>query len=72
VSPRASILLLRAARAVAGSEGRDYVIPDDIKLLALPVLTHRMIVSAEAAMSGRSADTVLSELLHEVPVPVTG
>jgi len=72
VSPRASILLLRAARAVAGSEGRDYVIPDDIKHLALPVLTHRMIVSAEAAMSSRSADTVLSELLNEVPVPVTG
>ena len=72
VSPRASILLLRAARAVAGSEGRDYVIPDDIKLLALPVLTHRMIVSAEAAMNGRTADTVLAELLNEVTVPVTG
>jgi MoxR-like ATPase len=72
VSPRASILLLRAARALAASSARDYVIPDDVKALALPVLTHRMIVSAEAAMNGRTADTVLTELLQEVSVPVTG
>jgi MoxR-like ATPase len=72
VSPRASILLLRAARALAGSAARDYVIPDDIKALALPVLSHRMIVSAEAAMNGRTPGTLLTELLHEVPVPVSG
>jgi len=70
-SPRASIMLLRAARALAASDGRDYVIPDDIKALTLPVLTHRLIVSADAAMSGRNAQTVLGEALGEVSVPVT-
>jgi MoxR-like ATPase len=63
-------MLLRAARGVAATEARDYVIPDDVKQLAIPVLAHRIIVSADAAMSARSAETVLSELLDEVPVPV--
>jgi MoxR-like ATPase len=70
-SPRAAIMLLRATRALAASDGRDYAIPDDIKSLAVPVLAHRMIVSADAAMSGRSPDTVLAETLDDVPVPVT-
>jgi MoxR-like ATPase len=69
-SPRAAIMLLRAARGLAAAEARDYVIPDDVKQLAIPVLAHRIIVSADAAMSARSAETVLSELLDEVPVPV--
>jgi MoxR-like ATPase len=71
-SPRASIALLRAARAMAASEGRDYVIPDDVKALAGPVLIHRLIVSADAAMSGRTSESILAELLGEVPVPVRG
>jgi MoxR-like ATPase len=71
-SPRAAIMLLRATRAMAASAGRDYTIPDDIKGLAVPVLAHRMIVSADAAMSGRNAETVLAETLDEVPVPVSG
>jgi MoxR-like ATPase len=71
-SPRASIMLLRAARAYAAAEGRDFVIPDDVKALAKPVLSHRVIVTADAVMSGRSVDAVLNELLHEVPVPVSG
>jgi MoxR-like ATPase len=69
-SPRASIMLLRAARAMAASDGRDYVIPDDVKALVVPVMSHRMIVSADAAMSGRTTGEILAELLHEVPVPV--
>ena len=69
-SPRASIMLLRASRAVAASEGRDYVIPDDVKALIVPVLAHRIIVSADASMNGRSPMTVLAELVSEVPVPV--
>ena len=69
-SPRAAIMLLRAARGLAAAEARDYVIPDDVKRLAVPVLAHRIIVSADAAMSARSPETVLSELLDEVPVPV--
>jgi MoxR-like ATPase len=71
-SPRASLMLLRAARARAASESRDYVIPDDVKSLAVPVLAHRLIVSADAAMNGRSAGSILTELLQEVPVPVRG
>ena len=71
-SPRASIMLLRAARAMAASSGRDYVIPDDVKTLAVPVLAHRVIPAAEASMAGRTTQTVLSELLQEVPVPVKG
>jgi MoxR-like ATPase len=71
-SPRAAIMLLRAARAMAASAGRDYAIPDDIKALAIPVLAHRLIVSADAAMGGRNAETVLAETLDEVPVPVSG
>src|SRR6266571_3843092 len=71
-SPRASIMLLRASRAWAASETRDYVIPDDVKALAIPVLAHRLIVTADAAMRGRGAEQVLAELLAEVPVPVRG
>ncbi len=71
-SPRASIMLLRAARGLAAADERDYVIPDDIKALAAPVLTHRVIVTADAVMGGRSATVVLEEILQEVSVPVTG
>jgi MoxR-like ATPase len=71
-SPRASIMLLRSARAYAAADARDFVIPDDVKALAKPVLSHRVIVTADAVMSGRSVDAVLNELLHEVPVPVSG
>jgi MoxR-like ATPase len=71
-SPRASIMLLRASRALAASEGRDYVIPDDVKALTLPVLAHRVIVTADAAMSGRASEHILAEVIGEVPVPVRG
>src|SRR5919198_21152 len=71
-SPRASIMLLRAARAMAAAEGRDYVIPDDVKSLALPVFAHRVIVTADAAMSGRASDHILTEIMADVPVPVRG
>ena len=69
-SPRASIMLLRAARAMAAAEERDYVIPDDVKSLALPVLSHRVIVTADAVMSGRTAAAVLAEVVNEITVPV--
>jgi MoxR-like ATPase len=71
-SPRASIMLLRAARAIAASEERDYVIPDDVKALVQPVLAHRVIVTADAVMGGRTPQAVLDELVGEVPVPVAG
>jgi MoxR-like ATPase len=69
-SPRAAIMLLRAARALAATDARDYVTPDDVKTLAIPVLAHRLIVSTDAAMSGRDASSVLAEALDEVTVPV--
>ena len=71
-SPRASIMLLRSARALAAADERDFVIPEDVKVLASPVLAHRVIVTADAIMTGRSAAAVLGEILNEVPVPVVG
>ena len=69
-SPRASIMLLRASRALAAASGRDYVVPDDVKALVVPGLAHRVIVTADTAMSGRTSSTVLRDLLDLVEVPV--
>jgi MoxR-like ATPase len=69
-SPRASLALFRAARALAAVEGRDYVLPDDVKKVARYVLPHRMILSTQARLRGRDADAVVGELLETVPVPV--
>jgi MoxR-like ATPase len=69
VSPRASLYLLKAARAMAASRGRDYVVPDDIKDLAIPVLAHRILLSPEAQMRGANAEDVLESLLGRVPIP---
>jgi MoxR-like ATPase len=71
-SPRASIMLLRSGQALAASRGRDYGVPDDVKELVVPVLAHRLIVTADAAMGGRSPETVLDELLAKIAVPVRG
>jgi MoxR-like ATPase len=57
---------------MAAAEERDYVIPDDVKSLVVPVLAHRVIVTADAVMGGRSAQAVLTDLMDEVAVPVTG
>jgi MoxR-like ATPase len=65
-------MLLRAARAHAAAAERDYVIPDDVKALTIPVLSHRVIVTADAVMGGRTSESVLEELVGEVSVPVTG
>ena len=69
-SPRASIMILRAARALAAAEERDFVIPDDVKTLAPVALSHRIIVTADAIMSGRSAEVLVREIVDEVEVPV--
>jgi len=69
VSPRGALALQRAARAYAASAGRDYVIPDDLKLLAGSVLEHRLILSPEAQLRGASAGDVLESVLGKVPVP---
>ena len=71
-SPRASLYLLKSSRALAASRGREYVIPDDIKDLTVPVLGHRILLSPEAQMRGTSTDEVLTGLLGRVPVPARG
>jgi MoxR-like ATPase len=69
-SPRASLFLLRASRATAASRGRDYVVPDDIQDLAVPVLAHRILLSPEAQMRGSSTEDILEGLIGRVPIPV--
>jgi MoxR-like ATPase len=69
-SPRASLHLVRAARAHAALSRREYVIPDDIQTLAVPVLAHRLITSLEAQMSGRGPEAVITSLLRQVEIPV--
>ena len=68
-SPRGAIALLRAAQACALLSGRDYVLPDDIRRMALPVMSHRLILTPEARMKGVSAESVLAQLIETVPVP---
>ena len=68
-SPRAVEQLGDAARAWALLDGRDYVLPDDVKLLAEPVLTHRLVPTTDARIRDRTADEILREVLRSVPVP---
>jgi MoxR-like ATPase len=69
MSPRAALALQRAARALAASAGREYVIPDDIKYLASPVLEHRLVLSPEGVVTGVDIAEVVAEVLRSVPVP---
>jgi len=66
-SPRGSVALFKAAQAHAAMEGRDYVIPDDAKALAVPVLAHRLI--PRGARSWEAAEEIMKSLLLKVPVP---
>ena len=68
-SPRATLHLVRAAKAYAAVHGRDHVLPDDVLGLARPVLAHRLLPSVEASMSGRSTGAILDSVVHSVPVP---
>ncbi|MEO5728058.1 MAG: MoxR family ATPase [Byssovorax sp.] len=70
-SPRASIGLLSVARALAASEGREFVIPDDVKALAPAVLRHRLILHPDAEIEGVSADDCVDDILREAKVPKT-
>ena len=69
MSPRATLALQRVARARAASQRRTYVVPDDLKALAEPVLAHRLMTTPEAQMQGITAADVLGEVLRSVPVP---
>lgn len=68
-SPRAGVSLMLVAQAWAAIEGRDFLIPDDVKRAALPVLRHRVMLKPEAELEGQDADLVLKDLLAAVPVP---
>jgi len=69
-SPRASIDLLKASKACAFIRGRDYVIPDDVKEMVIPVLGHRLILSSQARIERKSIDSILKGVLKRVTVPV--
>jgi MoxR-like ATPase len=67
-SPRASLALYRAAQASAALRGHQFVLPDDVKHLARPVLQHRLIVRSESALRGRTAQQILNEILLSTPI----
>jgi len=69
-SPRAGISLLRVSKARALSEGRDFVLPDDVKALAAPVLAHRVILAPESRSAGLTAEEIVQEAVDQTPVPV--
>jgi MoxR-like ATPase len=66
-SPRATRNLYRAAKVWAAMDGRDYVTPDDVKVLAVPVLEHRLVLESSARFSGASAGSILADILARVP-----
>ena len=68
-SPRAGAMLALASRARAALDGRDYVIPDDVKTLALPALRHKVVLSPAAEIEGRRVDQVIAALIDQAPAP---
>ena len=68
-SPRGSLGLMRAGQALAALRERDYVLPDDIKLLVLPVLSHRLILKEEERLRGETPEHLLEEIVRQIPVP---
>jgi len=68
-SPRAAVALFTAARALAGLDGRDYLLPDDVKSAAAPVLRHRLVLKPEADMEGITPDLVIQQVLESVEIP---
>ena len=71
-SPRATLHLVRAAKAFAAMQGREFVLPDDIRELAPEVLPHRLLPTMESTMSGRRTTEVVEHVLASVPVPSPG
>jgi MoxR-like ATPase len=68
-SPRATLHLMRASRAWAALDGRDYVIPDDVQALAVPVLAHRLLPTPEALVAGQLPEQVLAGIVARMPLP---
>jgi MoxR-like ATPase len=71
-SPRATLHLVRASRAFAALDGRDYVVPDDVQALAVPVLAHRLLPAAEATVERRTPEQVVTDLVRRLPLPRRG
>ncbi|HUT88087.1 MAG TPA: MoxR family ATPase, partial [Thermoguttaceae bacterium] len=69
-SPRASIALFRTSQALAAASGRSFVQPDDVKRVAAPVLTHRLILRPESRLRKITAESIVEEIVAEVPVPI--
>jgi MoxR-like ATPase len=68
-SPRAGLALMQGARTLAAFQGRDYAIPDDVVQITLPVLRHRVILTAEAEVEGQEIDQILGDMIRTVEVP---
>ncbi|MFN7408214.1 MAG: AAA family ATPase [Cyclobacteriaceae bacterium] len=68
-SPRASVALLNSSRALAGIRGRDFVTPEDVKMLAVPVLRHRVMLTPDKEMEGLQVDEVIRQIVNKVEVP---
>jgi MoxR-like ATPase len=71
-SPRASLALFQSAQAWAAIKGREYVLPDDVKLMSPHVLTHRLIMSPQAQLRGREPSELIEEIVDAIAVPVEG
>ena len=69
ISPRGSIALFKLSKAHAAYTGRDYVVPDDIKNVAIPALSHRVILKPEARVRGVKPETIIKEIVNKIPVP---
>ncbi|MCC5947789.1 MAG: AAA family ATPase [Nitriliruptoraceae bacterium] len=69
-SVRAVLMVEEAVRALAAIAGRDYVLPDDLRRLAVPALAHRLVLNEEAAVHGRDPETLVAEVLDELPIPL--
>jgi len=69
-SPRASIVLMEGAKARAALNGRDYVIPDDVKAIAQQSLNHRLILRPEAELEGVSVNRIIASIIGEIEIPV--
>lgn len=67
-SPRGSLALLKGAKAMAGLQGRNYVLPDDIKVLAEPTLAHRLILKPESYLKGKTSEAVIQEIINQTPL----
>jgi MoxR-like ATPase len=68
-SPRASLAIMRAAKAIAAMSGRDFVTPDDVKYVAHPVLNHRIMLTAEREMEGIETEDVIKEITERLEIP---